>query len=96
MIESSFKVKWEIPYDITYTWTLKYGTNDSVYKAQKHFTDMESRLVVARRNRGGSGMNGEFGIGRCKLLYLEWISNGILLCSTGKYVQSLGLEPDGR
>ena len=25
---------------------------------------------------GGSGMDGEFGVSRCKLLHLEWISNG--------------------
>ena len=36
-------------------------------------TDMENRLVVAKGEGGGSGMDGEFG--RCKLLNLEWISN---------------------
>ena len=40
-------------------------------------------------------MDGEFGIGRGKLLYLEWISNEILLYSTGDFVQSLGIEHDG-
>ena len=25
--------------------------------------------------QGRSGMDGEFGVGRCKLLHLEWISN---------------------
>ena len=34
-------------------------------------------------------MDREFGIGRCKLFHLEWISNEILLYSTGNYVQSL-------
>ena len=33
----------------------------------------------------GSGMDGEFGIGRCKLLYLEWKSNDFLLYSTVIY-----------
>ena len=28
---------------------------------------------------GGSGMDWEFGVGRCQLLHLEWISNEILL-----------------
>ena len=28
-------------------------------------------------------MDGESGVKRCKLLHLEWISNGILLYSTG-------------
>ena len=46
---------------------------------------------------GGSGMGKEFGVGRCKLLlHLEWISNEVLLYSTGNYVQSLGLDHDGR
>ncbi len=35
---------------------------------------------------GGSGMDWELGVNRCKLLPLEWISNEILLCSTGNYV----------
>ena len=34
-------------------------------------------------------MHWEFGVSRCKLLYLEWISNEILLYSTGDYIWSL-------
>jgi len=46
---------------------------------------------------GGSGMDGEFGAGRSKLLlHLEWINNGAILYSTGNYVQSLEVEHDGR
>ena len=33
-------------------------------------------------------MDWEFGVGRCKLFYLEWLSNGVLLDFTGNYVQS--------
>ena len=33
-----------------------------------------------------SGMHWKFGVNRCKLLHLEWISNEILLCSTGNYI----------
>ena len=44
----------------------------------------------------GSGMDGEFGVGRCKLFHLEWISNEVLLHSTGIYIQSLGIDYDGR
>ena len=33
---------------------------------------------------GEAGMDWEFGVSRCKLLHLEWVSNGILLYSTGK------------
>ena len=39
-------------------------------------------------------MDGESGVGKCKLLHLEWISNEILLYSTGNYIQSLGIEHD--
>ena len=28
--------------------------------------------------RGGSGVDWEFGVSRCKLLHLEWISNELL------------------
>ena len=31
-------------------------------------THIENRLVVARGKEGGSGMDGEFGVSRCKLL----------------------------
>ena len=58
--------------------------------------DMESRLAVARGEEWGSGIDGEFGISRCKLLHLEWVSNEVLLYNTGNYIQSLGIEHDGR
>lgn len=58
-------------------------------------TDTENRLVVAEGEVGGSGMDGEFRVGRCKLLHLEWIGDDILLYSTGNYVQSLGIEHNG-
>ena len=32
-------------------------------------------------------MDWEFGISRCKLLYIEWINNKVLLYSTGNYIQ---------
>ena len=30
--------------------------------------------MVAKGEWGGNGMDGEFGVGRCKLLHLEWVS----------------------
>ena len=32
-------------------------------------------------------MERKFGVSRCKLLYIGWISNKILLYSTGNYIQ---------
>ena len=52
--------------------------------------------MVVKEEGEGVGWMGKFGVSRCKLLYLEWISNEVLLYSTGNYVQSLGLEHDGR
>ena len=50
--------------------------------------------MVDKGERGGSGTDGEFGLGRCKLLHLEWVSNKVGLCSTGNYNQSLVIEHD--
>ena len=81
----------QIPYDVTYTWNLIYGTNEPFHR--KKIMDMENRLVVAKG--GGSGMEWEAGINRHKLLHLELISNEILLYSRGNYIQSLVMEHDG-
>ena len=35
---------------------------------------------------GGGGMDWEFGISRCKLLYIGWMNNKVLLYSTGNYI----------
>ena len=39
--------------------------------------------MVAKEKGRGSGMDWEFGIGRCKLLHLEWINNGVLCTAQG-------------
>lgn len=35
-------------------------------------------------------------IGRCKILHVEWIGNGVLLSNTDDYIQSFGIDHDGR
>ena len=70
--------------------------NACLLRTASWLTDMENRLVVAKGEVGGSGMDWEFGVSRYKLLHLEWISNEVLLYSTGKYIQSLGIEHKGR
>ena len=40
--------------------------------------------------------NWEFGISRCKLLYIGWINNKVLLYSTGNYIQYLVMNPNGK
>ena len=51
---------------------------------EKKIMDLDSRLVVPPGERE-SRMDWEFGVNRCRLLPLEWISNEVLLCSTGNY-----------
>ena len=41
------KTKGQTLYDITYTWSLKYGTNDLSSK-QKQIMDMKGRFVFAK------------------------------------------------
>ena len=53
---------------------------------EKKPTDLENRLVVAKGEREESGIDWEFVVSRCKLLNLEWISDKILLYSTGKCI----------
>ena len=43
----------------------------------------ENRLVLAKGEEGW----GRIEISRCKLLYIGWINNKVLLYSTGNYVQ---------
>ena len=41
-------------------------------------------------------MEWEFGVGRYKLLHLEWINNKVLLYTTGNYIQSPGINHNGK
>ena len=43
--------------------------------------------MVAKGEGYGGGMEWEVGVSRCKLLYIEWINNKVLLFSTGNYIQ---------
>ena len=49
--------------------------------------DIKKRLVVAKGEGVGGGMEWEVRVSRCKLLYTEWINNTVLLYSTENYIQ---------
>ena len=68
-------------HDDTYMWNLKYDTNELIYKARRH-----RKRVVSMGKGHGEGNDWEFWISRCKLLYIEWIKNKVLLYSTGNYI----------
>ena len=76
-------------------WNLNYGTNEPIYKTETD-SDTEIRFVVAKGEGGGRGMDSESGVSRCKLLHLEWINNKVLLYSTGNYIQSPGINHNGK
>ena len=81
-------------YDITYVES-KIWQKQTYPEHRNRLVDVENNLVVAKEVVGGSGMDGEFGVGRCKLFHLEWISSEVLLYSTGSNIQSFGIEHDG-
>ena len=59
-------------------------------------TDIENRLVVAKGEGSEGGMEWEFGISRCELLYTGWINNKVLLYSTGNYSQYPVINHNGK
>ena len=69
------------PYVITYIWNLIFGTNEPFHRKENH--GLGEQTCGCQGGAGGSGMDWDLGVKRCKLLCLEWISNKILLCSTG-------------
>ena len=52
--------------------------------------------MVAKGEGVGRGMEWEFGISRCKLLYMEWIKDKVLLYSTENYIQYPMLNHNGK
>ena len=77
---------------LSHIWNLKYDTNELRYKTE---TDSRCREQTCGCQGRGGGNGMEIGVSRCKLLHLEWVSNEILLHSTGNYIQSLVMEHDG-
>ena len=63
-------------------WNLKYDINE-LTQNRNRLTDIENRFVVAKGEGGGSGMDGEFGVSRREVFYLEWISKEVALHSVG-------------
>ena len=76
----------QTPCDTTYMWNLKYG-HEWTYLQSGTDSDAENEDLWLPRGRGVGGMDGKFEISRCKLFYIEWINNKVLLYSTRNYIQ---------
>ena len=66
-------------------WNLKYDTNELIYKTNR-LTDIENRLVAAKRGRVVEGWIVSLGLADTNY-YIEWINNKVLLYITGNYTQ---------
>ena len=69
--------------------------NLSMKQKQTHRHREQACGYQGRQGRGG-GMDEEFGISRCKLLYTGWINNKVLLYSTGNYIQYPEINHHGK
>ena len=74
----------QIQYHITYTWNLKYGTNELIYKT-------ETDLYVERTDLclPWGQLDWEFGVSKYKLLCIGWLNNRGLVYSMGNYISIL-------
>ena len=53
-------------------------------------------LSLPRNKQGGRGMDWESGVGRYKLLHLEYRNGKVLLYSTGNYIQYSAINHNGK
>ena len=58
--------------------------------------DIENRLAAAKGEGVEGGMEWEAGVSRCKLLYIEWMNNEVLLYSTENYIQYPMINHNGK
>ena len=68
------------PDDITYTWNLKYDTNEHIHETGTD-SDTENRLWLPG-GRGWGKDEWEVRVSRCKLLSIGWTNRNVLLYST--------------
>ena len=69
---------------ISHIWSLIYGTSELFHKKGNNGLGEQTCDCQGRGVR--TGVDWELEVNGCNLLPMEWISNEILLCSTGNYV----------
>ena len=60
----------QILYDITYMWNLKNSTNELMYKTEV-FSQTQKTNYGWQTGKDKGGINWEYGINRCILLYIK-------------------------
>ena len=63
---------------------------------QKQINRHRTDLWLPKARGGGRGMDWEFVVSRCKLLYRKWINNKVLLYSIGDYIQYPVINHNGK
>ena len=66
---------------------LKYDTNELIYETERDSQTWRIDLWLPKDREDRGGIDWEFEINRCKLLYIGWINNKVPLYSTGNYIQ---------
>ena len=66
-----------------YMWNLKYNTNELTYKTD---SQTGNRHVIAKTEGEEGVLEWDFETSGCRLVYIAWINNKILLYSTGNYI----------
>ena len=97
-----YHTKWskserQIPYDITYIWNLNVWHKWTYLQNKKQaYREQPCSCQRGEGTQVRRGVHREFGVGRCKLLHLEWINNKVLMYGTGSYVQYPGINHNGK
>ena len=71
----------------------KYGANEPIYKSETLQTEQTCDYQVGgQREWDGLGVWSS----GCKLLYLEWVNKEVQLYRIGNYIQSPGINHNGK
>ena len=77
-------------------WNLNSDTNGHIYETKIDSQIQRTDLWLPWRSRGRGGMDWEFRISSCKLVYIGCMNNKALLYSTGNYIQYLATNHKGK
>ena len=68
----------------------------NLFTKQKETCRHREQTCGCQGGGDGEGMDWDFGISRCKLLYIGCINNKVLLSSTGNYIQYPVISHNGK